>query len=256
MYGALVLSAACSASSSSSLFGWLGKVGRRPLARVDPQDLARSIDSAGTATCKREHQPKERITMKHRRSKSLLAIPIAAALVLAACGDDDDDAADTAAPAADTRHRRETTAAADSTPAETTPPAERRQPRPRQAKPPLPPKAERSPASAPRPSTIQTDWNPEAEHGFLYQMIGEDYAIDKGKASRDRFADRPAGERHRRRASRSAPEVRPSASRPSRRSCTPTTTSCSATSTPTRRSRTRPSSRPSRSSRASRRTRR
>lgn len=35
------------------------------------------------------------------------------------------------------------------------------------------------------PSTvvIQTDWNPEAEHGFLYQMLGSDYAVDAEKTS-------------------------------------------------------------------------
>ena len=26
---------------------------------------------------------------------------------------------------------------------------------------------------------IQTDWNPEAEHGFLYNMLGTDYTVDK-----------------------------------------------------------------------------
>lgn len=26
---------------------------------------------------------------------------------------------------------------------------------------------------------IQTDWNPEAEHGWVYQMVGDDYEIDK-----------------------------------------------------------------------------
>lgn len=30
---------------------------------------------------------------------------------------------------------------------------------------------------------IQTDWNPEAEHGFLYNLIGADYTIDKAKVS-------------------------------------------------------------------------
>ena len=28
---------------------------------------------------------------------------------------------------------------------------------------------------------IQTDWNPEAEHGCLYQMIGDGYTVDKSK---------------------------------------------------------------------------
>lgn len=30
----------------------------------------------------------------------------------------------------------------------------------------------------PSPVVIQTDWNPEAEHGALYEMIGDDYTID------------------------------------------------------------------------------
>src|SRR5690606_16607727 len=27
---------------------------------------------------------------------------------------------------------------------------------------------------------IQTDWNPEAEHGAAYQLVGDDYEIDAG----------------------------------------------------------------------------
>ena len=30
---------------------------------------------------------------------------------------------------------------------------------------------------------IQTDWNPEAEHGHLYELLGEDYTIDAGAKS-------------------------------------------------------------------------
>ncbi len=29
--------------------------------------------------------------------------------------------------------------------------------------------------------TIQTDWMPEAEHGFMYQMVGAGYTVDKAK---------------------------------------------------------------------------
>jgi hypothetical protein len=32
----------------------------------------------------------------------------------------------------------------------------------------------------PETVVIQTDWNPEAEHGWLYEMFGDDYEIDKG----------------------------------------------------------------------------
>lgn len=30
---------------------------------------------------------------------------------------------------------------------------------------------------------IQTDWNPEAEHGFLYQLLGPDYEIDTSRTA-------------------------------------------------------------------------
>ncbi len=33
----------------------------------------------------------------------------------------------------------------------------------------------------PNPVVIQTDWFPEAEHGALYQMIGDDYTVDTEK---------------------------------------------------------------------------
>ncbi|WP_193615348.1 ABC transporter substrate-binding protein [Desertimonas flava] len=32
----------------------------------------------------------------------------------------------------------------------------------------------------PETIVIQTDWNPEAEHGWVYQMVGDDYEIDAG----------------------------------------------------------------------------
>jgi hypothetical protein len=31
--------------------------------------------------------------------------------------------------------------------------------------------------------TIQTDWNPEAEHGHLYQLLGKDHTVNAGKKS-------------------------------------------------------------------------
>ncbi|MGD9999615.1 MAG: ABC transporter substrate-binding protein [Ilumatobacteraceae bacterium] len=122
--------------------------------------------------------------MKHRRSKSLLAIPIAAALVLAACGDDDKDAADTSAAPAETTAAPETTAGGTETTAapETTAGG-------------TDTTAGGTDTTAAAggdvsladicPSTVSiiTDWNPESEHGFLYQMVGEDYSIDKGAAS-------------------------------------------------------------------------
>lgn len=104
--------------------------------------------------------------MHIRRSRRWAALPVAAALVLAACGDDDDDGAvqsdTTEAAGADTTAATEDTEASDDT-------------------------ATDGSAAAgdvdlagvcPETITIQTDWNPEAEHGWIYQMIGDDYEID------------------------------------------------------------------------------
>ena len=38
-------------------------------------------------------------------------------------------------------------------------------------------------AECPATVTIQTDWNPEAEHGHLYQLLGTDYSVNAGKKS-------------------------------------------------------------------------
>jgi hypothetical protein len=38
-------------------------------------------------------------------------------------------------------------------------------------------------ADCPATVTIQTDWNPEAEHGHLYQLLGSDYTVDTNKKS-------------------------------------------------------------------------
>ncbi len=110
-----------------------------------------------------------------RRSKQLLVLPVVAALALAACGSDSDDgdaAETTVAEAA-----AETTAAAEEA-AETTAAAE---------------EAADTTAAAggeggalagicPETVVLQTDWMPEAEHGFIYELIGEGYEIDKAKA--------------------------------------------------------------------------
>ena len=36
-------------------------------------------------------------------------------------------------------------------------------------------------AGCPATVSIQTDWNPEAEHGNLYQLLGDDYTVDTAK---------------------------------------------------------------------------
>lgn len=35
----------------------------------------------------------------------------------------------------------------------------------------------------PRNVVIQTDWNPQAEHGFLYNLVGDGYEVDEEKAA-------------------------------------------------------------------------
>jgi hypothetical protein len=100
--------------------------------------------------------------MHIRRSKSLLALPVVAALVLAACGGDDDGDDETTTPATEAAV---TTVAGGST----TPGSE------------APGEAVSLAGDCPETVVIQTDWMPEAEHGFLYQMVGEGYEIDSGK---------------------------------------------------------------------------
>ena len=93
--------------------------------------------------------------MHTRRSVRLLALPIAAAMVVAACGDDDEDAS------TDTGATEETSAATE--PTETTAAGE----------------GGALAGICPDVVTIQTDWNPEAEHGWIYEMVGDDPTIDK-----------------------------------------------------------------------------
>ncbi|MET0147016.1 MAG: ABC transporter substrate-binding protein [Ilumatobacteraceae bacterium] len=89
--------------------------------------------------------------MSIRRTCRWLAAPLAGVLVLAACGgDDDDDASGTEAPAG-TDAPAGSAAAGD---------------------------VDLS-ADCPATVVLQTDWNPEAEHGWIYNMIGEGYTIDK-----------------------------------------------------------------------------
>jgi hypothetical protein len=89
--------------------------------------------------------------MQHRRSYSLVAIALVGAIALGACGSDDDS--ESAA----------TDAATETTTGEAG--------------------GEAGDASlvgiCPDVISLQTDWNPEAEHGFVYQLIGDGYEIDK-----------------------------------------------------------------------------
>jgi hypothetical protein len=116
--------------------------------------------------------------MKVRRSKSLLAVAIGASLVIVACGDDKTSSTPASsaagAPESSAAGATETSPAAETTVgAETTEPV-----------------VETTGVAGggslagkcPDTVVIQTDWMPEAEHGFLYQMVGDGYEIDKGKA--------------------------------------------------------------------------
>jgi hypothetical protein len=92
--------------------------------------------------------------MQQRHTRSLIAFSVVGALALAACGDDAETPAGTDAPAGTTAPAGTEASAAGSLA-----------------------------GSCPETVVIQTDWNPEAEHGFLYNLIGADYAIDTGKVS-------------------------------------------------------------------------
>lgn len=102
-----------------------------------------------------------------RRSVSFVAGLVALGMTVAACGGDDDDSAEE--PAAEEPAAEE--------PAAEEPAAEE-------------PAAEEPAESAavdlstcPATVAIQTDWFPEAEHGALYHLIGDDYSIDTDKKS-------------------------------------------------------------------------
>ena len=77
--------------------------------------------------------------------RPLLGVAIAASLTLAACGGSDSSSDTTAAPAAEG--------------------------------------VDLAAAGCPETVILQTDWNPEAEHGNLYQMIGDGYTVNTEKLS-------------------------------------------------------------------------
>ena len=99
--------------------------------------------------------------MKATRSTKLLGITLAAGLVVAACGSDDDSGS------SDTSGDGTTATETTDDMTETTDDM-----------------AEGVSLAGDCPETvvIQLDWMPEAEHGFLYEMIGEGYEIDAGNA--------------------------------------------------------------------------
>ncbi len=118
-----------------------------------------------------------------RRRTTWLAIPVAAALVLAACGDDDTaDPSDPGQSTSGTSDQTTGTSTGKSTPGSSGAPTSSST-------------GSTSTGSStgssgggegvlagicPETVVIQTDWNPEAEHGFTFQLIGDDYEIDAG----------------------------------------------------------------------------
>ncbi len=106
-------------------------------------------------------------------SLKLGAALAAIAILVAACGDDEDSSsattaaapADTAAPA-ETAAPAATAAPADTTAAETSAPADTAA------------AASLKDAGCPNPLVIQTDWFPEADHGWTYELVGQDGTLD------------------------------------------------------------------------------
>ena len=93
-----------------------------------------------------------------RRTRRFAAMSVVAALALAACGDDD-DAADEPAEEPSDEPAEEPSEEPAEEPAES---------------------AVSLADVCPSPVVIQTDWNPEAEHGWIYEMVGDAYEIDAG----------------------------------------------------------------------------
>ena len=111
--------------------------------------------------------------MKNRRSKSLLALAAGVSLVAVACGSDTKSSDATSAATTPVGTTAATTAAPETTAVQST----------------------EAPATTaagaagvnlkgvcPDVVNLQTDWMPEAEHGFVYQMVGAGYTIDAAKA--------------------------------------------------------------------------
>ena len=99
--------------------------------------------------------------VKHR-TRRLLAVSMTGALFLAACGGD--DSGDTASSTTEAGGASTASSAAEGSTAGsggTT--------------------AGSLKGICPDTITIQTDWNPEAEHGGIYEMVGEGYTIDADK---------------------------------------------------------------------------
>ena len=112
--------------------------------------------------------------MKQRRSIRLVAGIMALGLVVAACGGDDDTPADaTDEPSAEeTADSGDTAEESDDMSEESDDMSEESDDMTEAAS------GVDLSGVCPSPLVIQTDWFPEAEHGALYEMVGEGYVID------------------------------------------------------------------------------
>ncbi len=99
--------------------------------------------------------------MKTTRSAKLLGLTLAAGLAVAACGSDSDSSSSDTTSSDTTATTEATTGTTEATTGG---------------------EAVSLAGDCPETVAIQLDWMPEAEHGFLYQMIGEGYEVDAGKA--------------------------------------------------------------------------
>jgi hypothetical protein len=120
------------------------------LVRIHAQERLTFVGQAHHSITSVNKQKGEQ--MQRRRTRSLIAVSLAGAMALAACGSSAKTAS-TPAPA--------TTTAGTTAPAKVT----------------------SLKGVCPDTIVLQTDWNPEAEHGFLYNLLGTDYKIDKAKVS-------------------------------------------------------------------------
>lgn len=106
--------------------------------------------------------------MKTTRSAKLLGITLVAGLAVAACGSDSDSDSGTADSGTTDTQGTDAPVSSDGASGDSTPAGS----------------GDAVSLSGDCPDTVvlQTDWMPEAEHGFLYSMIGDDYELDSGKA--------------------------------------------------------------------------
>jgi hypothetical protein len=110
--------------------------------------------------------------MTHRNWLKVLALLMAFGLVAAACGDDDDDAGTETEETSDDESTSSTTAESEGEAEDEDAMADEGE------------EGEMAAANladvCPATMVIQTDWFPESEHGALYHLVGDDFAIDAG----------------------------------------------------------------------------